>query len=151
MTKKRETKLPLLPSALIRVALNDIQEVQRLKKIYKINMGEWHNGRSNELCELCFAGAVMARTLKASPGQDIMPKEFGIMNGNKLCSLDDFRKGKIKAGMKHWPLYLKVKSNKFFENGTLPEKIPVCAYIGTAKLFRKDMFKVARALEKVGL
>lgn len=90
--------LPDKPSALIRLALADLEATEKMPE-YHINMREFHEGMiSTEFkCEVCFAGAVMARTIKVSPFMNAMPDDFDDATEAKLNALDAFRSGDIEA------------------------------------------------------
>lgn len=55
---------PDKPSELILLALKDLESVEKSKK-YVVHMGHWHLPDEGK-CYVCFAGAVMAGTLKLS-------------------------------------------------------------------------------------
>lgn len=87
-----EFMLPSQPSALIRLALNDLRWVERIEG-YHVDMGEWHKpgSRSNGSCAVCLAGAVIAISL----GEDIdalsMPDNFPPEIRDLLFAIDAFR------------------------------------------------------------
>lgn len=66
-------KLPDTPSALIRVAIADMEKVLSMPQRYRIVMNTWHNpidiytqeefASEDMRCCVCFAGSVMAQTL----------------------------------------------------------------------------------------
>ncbi len=95
------SRLPDKPSALIRVALDDLAACE-LSKDYEVNMGEWHILRDTSLgnpyCAVCFAGAVMAQTLGADLEEDLNPASFP-RDTNKLQALDCFRQGEVVGGL----------------------------------------------------
>ena len=65
---KQVDKLPNKPSELIRLAIKDLSAVEKLKE-YKVDMHTWHeapNDYNYYKCQVCFGGAVMARTMKVS-------------------------------------------------------------------------------------
>ena len=57
-TKKKSAKLPNTLYGLLRVAIRDLLKVEKMKKKYVIEMGDWHT--PNGKCAVCMAGAVMA-------------------------------------------------------------------------------------------
>jgi len=54
---------PSKPSELIRLALRDLKAVES-DPDYVVEMAEWHAPRDDGYCALCFAGAVMAKSLQ---------------------------------------------------------------------------------------
>ena len=85
--------LPDKLSDLFTVAVNDLEKIQKDNK-YKINMPTWHSyNKRNEICYVCMAGAVMAKTLGYDRKRTYRFFEIeGIENRNKLDRIDDFRK-----------------------------------------------------------
>lgn len=70
-TKKKYPRPPKKLSDLIALALGDLMKVERSKKRYVVLMGLWHEpgwGNGGQ-CAVCFAGSVMAKTLRANPGK----------------------------------------------------------------------------------
>ena len=90
MTK--DSKLPNKLSALIRVALVDLKECEADDK-YIINMENWHVPLDKGTCSLCFAGAVMAKTLGARIHTGLDPSDFD--DSLKLRALDYVRAGTV--------------------------------------------------------
>lgn len=137
-----ETKLPDLPSALIRVALADLAKVEAMPEKYEINMGDWHfpiGGR----CSVCLAGSVMAMSLGAPPDQEFEPRDFSAgceATYFKLKALDWFRTGKVQTGLMSIDIdHSYVKDRSIAVYGWQPE------------LFRSDMEQLASDLEAAGL
>lgn len=93
--------LPDKPSALIRLALDDLEKVEKDGR-YRVDMTQWHGGWRPERdipCRVCLAGAVMAKTLGTNLRASIVPRDSH--DGYKLRSLNDFREGRIEDGL-HW-------------------------------------------------
>lgn len=137
MTKTKQVKLPDKPSALIRLALRDLEKCEQSKN-YQIEMGAWHE--PNGKCSVCLAGAVMAQSLYGERSKAFIPSDFG-PNELKLRALDDFRCGYIneafmQLGMKH---------------PGLPEYFEVAQYRGNPQKFKKNMRQLATLLAKEGL
>lgn len=149
--KPKPVILPKVASKLINLAVDDLEEVER-DDCYRVYMGNWHNVRrvadhssvDNEtyVCAVCFAGAVMAKTLNACSIKNLEPANF---KGNKpqLCALDDFREGGVTNGLER----LGVSRLK---RKVIPDR-PVADYGSDAGAFKRDMRKLARDLAKVGL
>lgn len=152
-------KLPKLPSDLIRLALKDLALIER-SKIYDLDMGEWHTTGEDEergvTCAVCFAGAVMARTLKAPINKSMGPEHvsFPSYNQKRLMALDEFRGGCIQTGLqtisnKFSQTYLMNKHDGIFckiEN--LSEALD---YHADPAGFKRTMRKIANLFEKMGL
>jgi hypothetical protein len=122
---KPRKSLPSKLSSLVRVAVADMDRIQRLIEkarvegkppAYEFNMGTWHrssltslpaSGRRFQQCSVCFAGSVMAGTLGVPQTRDIGPlgaariasrKGFGDGRGVlmwKLQALNHIRLGEI--------------------------------------------------------
>ena len=59
------------PHQLIKIALKDLRQVEKMPDKYVVDMGFYH--RPNSHCSVCFAGAVMAISLKISHKANIIP------------------------------------------------------------------------------
>ena len=94
MTSPSEVRdtLPDKPSELILVALMDLEKCEADPR-YDINMGVWHEPNSH--CSVCFAGAVIAKTLQLPADKPFDPWGFDESIKNKLRALDLFRAGWI--------------------------------------------------------
>ena len=95
------SKLPDQPSALIRVALADLQKCID-DPVYKIDMRTWHKPvDSGTHCSVCLAGSVLAQTFKV-PTSESIPAIRHFVDCNeldKLEALDYFRTGNIFDGL----------------------------------------------------
>lgn len=87
-------KLPSQPSALIRLALADLEAAEKDPK-YEVCMGSWHDPPNNITgrCAVCLAGAVMRGTLHAHRLTGYEPDDF--KEARALEALDTFRYGDI--------------------------------------------------------
>jgi hypothetical protein len=66
MKKKLNTKLPDKPSEILIQALTDLEYIAKNKR-FSINMGAWMRvNRNSDKCEVCLAGATLARTCNFS-------------------------------------------------------------------------------------
>ena len=152
-------KLPEMPSAVLAIALKDLTKVERSKK-YQVDMEIWHDpGIIRNVCVVCFAGGVMAKTLNIDPKEDAMPG-FGVANvadTRRLCMLNAMRNGDIIEGI---DLLEDIKLDVILQR---EEKTPenynklteleadVVEYIEDPGKFKKWMWKVQRLLKKMGL
>lgn len=132
------TTLPDKPSDLIRLALSDLARCERSPK-YEIDMGDWH--RPNGKCLVCLAGSVMAKTLEAPMHKRWWPKDFPDQGG-KLIALDRFRRGDVDIAFEALGFHYSAADRLTYRS--------ICPYSRDPKQFRKDMFKLARDLEKAG-
>lgn len=93
--------LPDLPSDLIRVALADLSRCEADPR-YEVCMHDWHAvapSPSNNICHVCMAGAVIAQTLGAAFGDDIVPSDYTGEVRNKLEALNEFRIGRVNVAL----------------------------------------------------
>ncbi len=136
------TKLPSKPSELIKLAIKDLQACRADPK-YEIRMICWHVPVYGK-CLICLAGAVMAKTLKINPVETIDPDDFGTTTGNRLASLDYFRKGYL-----HWGLrdlgYTKLNQERFKRLVHVPD------YETNPDAFISEMLDMANQFKKAGL
>ncbi len=131
-------KLPKKPSALIRLALDDLRKVERSKK-YVVDMGTYHEPEYDG-CHVCLAGAIMAKTLK-TPLTRTTGTGF-YTEGNKLRALDYLRTGQTYEAF--WELSLSCQNFAKFDRD-------ICNYTNRNKNeFHKQMRELARDLEKGG-
>lgn len=102
--KVKSNALPKKPSKLIRLALADLTRVERSKKRYVVDMEHYHWPNYDpcvikDKCSVCFAGAVMAKTLDADPKIFHLPSEYPSKVCSQLGALDQFRQGHVLAGL----------------------------------------------------
>jgi hypothetical protein len=152
MEMVKKVKVPKLadkPSAAIRQALEDLKAIEKLKKVYIVDMSTYHNhefhsGDNDKRCFVCFAGAVIARAGNDTQ-QYIVPEDFPEKVANKLKGLDKFRNGLIVEGLnafgvKKIPIVLDTN-----------EYLDIADYRYHPGQFKKDMAELADNLEKLGL
>lgn len=118
MSSKMKSKLPDKPSALLLLALQDIDAME--KAGHTIDMGEWVYKDLDGKCSVCLAGAVMLnrfpeveKTLETISGS-FVPSDFPGSISLKLHALDAFRRGSLAYAFE----YLNMKLPE-----SLPEKI----------------------------
>lgn len=69
--------LPDKPSALLRLALDDLAKVEALSDRYQVDMERWHlPDAARSKCSVCLAGSVMAMSLGADPTMALDPYEW---------------------------------------------------------------------------
>lgn len=83
---RNSKRLPDKPSELILVAMEDFEKIEK-NPHYEIYMKHWHFW-DEEKCHVCFAGAVMANTLKLPQTVEARPADFGIEIDSKLRAID---------------------------------------------------------------
>lgn len=130
-------KLPSIPSQLIRLAIKDLEKVEKMKT-RKVHMGNWHVAEDG-ICYVCLAGAVMDQTLKSDPKKNIDPFETDFPY--QLQALNNFRRGLCGEGFRHLKLD-KIEGVKFSRKITFYEYSPT--------KFKKEMLKLASDLEEKG-
>lgn len=92
---KLKTKILYLPpekhSEMILLAIQDLERIERDKR-YQIDMdSHWHQPNSH--CSVCFAGAVMAKSLKVSRDETFEYDDFGDDWEEVFSFLDHIRLG----------------------------------------------------------
>ena len=94
---KRETPpAPRTLAAALKVAIADgrtLLDAPHGQYVFKAD--RWHDGSDPEApCAICAAGAVMARTLGASPDEEVAPHRFDGDWGWALCTIDAMRRAR---------------------------------------------------------
>ena len=145
----KKTKLPRKMSALIRLALADLAKVERQPKVYTVDMGRWHEPYQQltsgaEKCAVCFAGAVMAGTLGLKPTDDYATAKLGDGNEEAIRALDALRQGDVSTAADELGLSRSRSVDGFDRH--IPNYTP-----RTRLKFRREMFRLARDLERGGL
>lgn len=144
-TSKKQEKLPDKASDLLTLALNDLAKVERSPR-YVVNMHIWH--APNGACSVCFAGAVMAQTLEASPSEGALPGCYPLYTCKRLHSLDAMRCYNWSAALARFP------KSSFKVEGVLREAIPSGLrplYHQDRRKFKLNMRKAARIMRAHGL
>lgn len=121
--------LPSLPSALIRLALSDLSKCESDPR-YTIDMLTWHE-HIDGTCFVCLAGAVMAQTLS------IPHYRFATPIHKELYALNEFRRGRIKAGL----MFLHIVRSD------MPLSISIPKYADDPAAFHTAMHKLADLFE----
>lgn len=148
MKTKTKKKLPNKPSALIRVAVEDLKKAERDKKTYRINMDDWHVSEKADLngsgkCEICFAGAVIAFSLGIASNETMNPDDFPKTTKQKLYALDQFRYGEINEALEYLGLENKPRL-RLLGNDVVTD------YEVDPKQFKQDMLEISDTLERLG-
>jgi hypothetical protein len=155
---KTTKTLPKKPSALINLALKDIEAVEQKPGVF-INMATWFTRMTKNFyrdqrdpvpvqiktCEVCFAGAVMMNTLGVgNNGKDeYSPHDLSKELRNKLHALDAFRSGDVYDGLLTMGFHENV-ANRFGWR-QVPD------YIEDKEGFKKAMRRLISDLKRKGL
>lgn len=159
--KSLRAVLPTKLSAVTRVALEDLKKVEKSKN-FVVNMGTWVNKRfvwdnkvkeDRKVCEVCFAGSVMAKEFGVediyTPGylSDTVHKK----DIDAFYALNCMRLGNVTGALSTMdkPDFMIKKV------GLIPDEVMKIPNYGKSaksrKKFRKAMFRLVHAMEKVGL
>ena len=134
-------KLPKKPSDLIEIALKDLCAVERDSR-YRVNMNTFHEVHYTR-CEVCFGGAVMAKSLKVPTMSDKDPGDLAPRVAAKILALDHFRDGSVSSGLEQMKLEQR--------DGVTVEDREIVDYSVNKGKFKKQMAKMASDLRLVGL
>ena len=126
------------PSKLIRIALEDLTWVEKNEK-YEINMGVWHTPFTKSKCAVCFAGAVMARSLGADINKSLSGSEF--KSTHQFDALECLRNGNVQSAF-NFLNYDDKEPRKYDRQ--------ITSYHTNKLQFKKDMDKLADDLEQDG-
>lgn len=136
------TTLPDQPSALIRLALSDLQRAEQDPDC-EVDMAAWVSRRSDGTCVVCLAGAVMGYSLALWPrgrGTMVLPTDLPEARA-KLRALDDFRRGEVLSAF-GW-LSLSMPAHMYATRNITP-------YRADPGKFYNDMYRLARDLGRAG-
>lgn len=142
----KEEKLSMVPSAAVRQGVKHLKQCIR-DPLYVINMGTWHLPTfdyelERKVCEVCFAGGIMAKLFELNPKNPFCPADFSIQTHNMLHALDCFRGGNILLGLDALGIEIPTGIYSF----------AVCEYKkGTRGKFLENMLNLADYLESFGL
>lgn len=95
--------LPTKPSELLALAIGDYKKVLTDPN-YIVDMDVWHTP-VGDLCRVCLAGAVMAKSCKTGLTDVAGPTDYGSEIQRPLRALNDFRVGRIVDGFSYLGLY----------------------------------------------
>ena len=101
--KIKPDTLPDKPSDLLELALYDLAKVERSRK-YEVAMSGWHNlDQQRDVCQVCLAGAVMAKSLHFKRTQTSWENLSGT-TVKKFFTLDMLRTGKVANAIREMNL-----------------------------------------------
>ena len=155
---KNPVLLAKKPSQLLRLAIRDLKAVRKLPNKYRVDMAVWH--ATNSHCSVCFAGAVMAQSLKVSPKITLDPEDFlskdetGLLTA-RLESLNGIRMGYIEQFVhgfyeNDYPARTEAMQ-KVRQEFPWKYQIDVPSYEMNPVGFTKEMENIATRLRKIGL
>lgn len=137
--------LPSKPSALIRLAIEDLIAVEQSPK-YRVDMESWHRaGIMDDICNVCLAGAVIANSLKYSPYLSASPGVFSRRIHLKLRAIGAFCLGRTIAGE-----YYLSKNVKSKDSSHMEMQVNIVSYAEDSELFILQMLTLADEYERVG-
>ena len=146
-------KLPEKLWKCIMVALKDLRKCEK-SDFYHIEMGFWHEPNVDwsinytKNCAVCFAGAVMAKSLKASPHKTYLPSDFSVHNDMRLRALNDIRSGEVWEALVKMGYGASVR-NEYFKNNMISTVMP--RYSEGPELFKAKVLMIAMDLKKFDL
>lgn len=145
-----EQVLPMVPSVLLRLALEDLKKCER-DPHYKVNMANFLRFEDDGQCAVCLAGAIMAQRLggemvlrrlihEGMCGDSLYPVWMG-ENARQLRAIDFFRTGLITLGLRAMGL----------STAWIEEERGMTMYERDPAAFRRNVRLLADDLEKAGL
>lgn len=101
----RSHQLPSKPSALLSLALQDLRACEADNQ-YVINMSVWHGPSQSYagVCEVCFVGAVLAKSLHFAPHILVNNVDFWVPDPTThraLHTLEMFRLGNVHTALRN--------------------------------------------------
>jgi hypothetical protein len=85
-------------AALLKVAIADLEQVAADGR-YELRMNVWHRPGTTikPSCQVCLAGAVIARSLNGSPQEELTPLDFPEEIAARLDALNYMRMGRMEV------------------------------------------------------
>lgn len=149
-TKPMKSKLHYKLSVCLEKALADFEKVEKDKKHYVVNMGEWHNPSSyitgtKGKCAVCLSGSVIAKTFKKPVNRYLVgsvTEGFSRHDCERLTALNCLRQGLLDEAC-----------TEVYGEETLiqVDDIEVATYEENPEQFKKDMKKIVKTLKAAGV
>ena len=163
MSRNRKSKkLPSRPSRLIALALEDLELSENDPKM-SIDMDDWFIPADIECyqptCQVCLAGAVMAKSLNVSLDEHCDLEDFDDETENTLRALDSFREGYIERAFDYLNVDLDEDTHRATTMRSVLEEddygdfmldFDVTDYERSPTKFKKEMWELALTLEFIG-
>ena len=159
--------LPNTPSELLSLALDDLEKCEQ-DTLYGVLMDAWHEPVFDEdhefqRCDVCLAGAVMAKTLDVDP-EDHVPAvcEYDwsplvatdSVIADKLTSIEYFRQGLVRKGVDEFFVCDETPEFKAWAGekvGFTEPDVDVIDYKENPVLFKKQMRQIVEHLNHLGM
>lgn len=136
---KFNIRLPHKMSALLRVALADLDKTEQMSN-YEIHMGLWHSPWFNKtICNVCLAGCVLAQHGFPRSRQYHASSVDNNLN-RKLSAINALRTGDIHLAT----FFLHLKDSPI-------DSVNITPYEEDPKAFKRDLGRLVVRLEKHGL
>jgi hypothetical protein len=140
------------PSELIRAGVQDLEACEADPR-YSINMVDWHSPTATRfgevgwksVCEVCLAGAVMAKRLRADPRVLLNLSDFPTSRSS-LRALNDFRGAGWAQGLRH--MGISDEKAVWSLDREIPEIVP---YNYGPEAFKAQLLRAADILAQHGL
>ncbi len=140
--RPKHKKLPNKLSALIRIAVKDLELAEQSPNV-EINMSQWHTvDRYSKKCMVCFAGGVIRGFMEDTDDRyewDLIPTKYH----DRLMSLNEVRHGNIPLALREMGI------TQYDKNKVRRRK--VVTYHENPTKFKKQMLSIADVLERNGL
>lgn len=163
LRKVPASALPRKLSATIRVALNDLKKVENSKR-FSVDMGSWFSKyQPNRPCHVCFAGAVMANTLKLPLSalryqregmtfyNEVHPGSFNDRIRDKLKALNCVRSYNISRAVDTFYGVDSPQTQKYNAHDRVAIEGFYPAYEEDPEAWHRNMLRIADHLESIGL
>ena len=134
-------KLPDKMYQLLRLALSDLDKCNK-DKSYRLCMGNWHiPDVLDDVCHVCMAGAVMAKTLNADKNKVLRLEDFKGLTRTKLRAIDYIRQLYFDEAYKILTNFYSLPVEKRFcfhkQNSLKHHKKTITALIDMEKSYKK--------------
>ena len=143
-------------SALLEIAMEDLEKVESMPERFLVNMYSWHcffDGR----CEVCLAGSVLSMTLEY-PDQVNKHADDWDCDSNiryRMFAIDDLRLGRLDLAWNDLQRSVAIPNGYLDSTEKVPDSLPhnrsVHSYECNAVGFKEDMRKIIADLREAGL